>query len=387
MADALKLWGQLLTAKGDLDGAMAKWEESLLASPRTSRALKYIVNGLRKQGRMDEVLKRLQQRTVDYPGESYAWSTLANISHYDNGDEAAAKRYNNKALALNPHDADAMFNEAQLLLYRDPVASLAIGDRMERAVRLTQDPTMRGLALQVQSNALEFMREHERAKFLVESYIAAEPLSAIGYYRLAQVLALMHDFEGAITAADKAIAMGSRGAYLMRVDALIGKGDFESARRDIEVNFKGYPRFALLALGDIHIKQKQPAAAAEKYREMIALAPGRATGYAHLGRALAAQGDMRGAEQQFRKPAELGPKIGDPYFYWGEMLAANGDHAGAIKNYKQALAFHPKWGEPYALWGDALAAQGDTAGAKEKHAKALELEPKNPAFQKYKTKP
>lgn len=197
----------------------------------------------------------------------------------------------------------------------------------------------------------------------------------------------MHDFEGAITAADKAIAMGSRGAYLMRVRALIGKGDFESARRDIEVNFKGYPGAALRALGDIHLKQKQPAAAAEKYREMIALAPGRPDGYTRLGRALAAQGDMRGAEQQFRKAAELGPKIGDPYFYWGEMLAANGDHAGAIKKYQQALAFHPKWGEPYALWGDALVAQGDTAGAKEKFAKALELEPKNPAFQKYKTKP
>ena len=184
VADALELWGQLLTAKGDLDGAMAKWEESLLASPRTSRALKYIVNGLRKQGRSDEVLKRLQQRTVDYPGESYSWSTLAGIS-YDNGDDAAAERYNNKALALNPLDASAMFNEASLLLHRDPAASLAIGDRMERAVRLTQDPTMRGLAIAVQSNALEYMREHERAKFLVESYIAVEPLSAIGYYRLA----------------------------------------------------------------------------------------------------------------------------------------------------------------------------------------------------------
>ena len=367
-------------------GAIAKWEESLLASARTSRALRYIVNELRKQGRTDEVLKRLQQRTVDYPGESYSWSTLAGIS-YDNGDDAAAERYNNKALALNPLDADAMFNEAQLLMTRDPAAALAIGDRMERAVRLTQDPTMRGLALHAQSNALESLREHERAKFLVESYIAAEPLSATGYYRLAQVLGLMHDYEGANVAANKAIAMGSRSAYLMRVRALIGKDDFESARRDIEVNFKGFPRFALLALGDIHIKQKQPAAAAEKYREMIALAPGRAAGYTHLGRALAAQGDVPGAVQQFRKAAELGPKIGDPYFYWGEMLAANGDHAGAIKKYQQALAFHPKWGEPYALWGDALVVQGDTVGAKEKYAKALELEPKNPAFQKYKTKP
>ena len=386
VADALQLWGQLLAAKGDMAGAIAKWEESLLAAPRTSRALGGIVGELRRQGRTDEVLKRLQQRTVDYPGESYSWSTLAGIS-YDNGDDAAAERYNNKALALNPLDADAMFNEAQLLMTRDPAAALAIGDRMERAVRLTQDPTMRGLALHAQSNALAALREHERAKFLVESYIAAEPLSATGYYRLSQVLGLMHDYEGAIVAANKAIAMGSRSAYLMRVRALIGKDDFESARRDIEVNFKGFPRFALLALGDIHIKQKQPAAAAEKYREMIALAPGRAAGYTHLGRALAAQGDVRGAEQQFRKAAELGPKIGDPYFYWGEMLAANGDHAGAIKKYQQALALHPKWGEPYALWGDALAAQGDTVGAKEKYAKALELEPKNPAFQKYKTKP
>ena len=181
--------------------------------------------------------------------------------------------------------------------------------------------------------------------------------------------------------------MGSRSAYLMRVRALVGKGDFDSARRDIEVNFKGFPGFALGALGDIHLKQKQPAAAAEKYREIIFLAPGRANSYTDLGRALAAQDDKRGAEQQFKKAVELEPKIGDPYFYWGEMLAANGDHVGAINKYLQALALHPKWGEPYALWGDALVAQGDAVGAKEKYAKALELEPKNPAFQKYKAKP
>ncbi len=382
VADALQLWGQLLAAKGDITGAMAKYEESLLASPQTSRALEGIVQELRRLGRMEEVMKRLQQRTAAYPKESYAWAKLAAIS-FDNGEDAASERYNKTALALNPYDAAAMFNEAQLLQARDPAAALAVGDRMGRAVTLMQDPVLRALALGAQSNALNSLREHDRAKLLAENYIAAVPLEPQGYYRLAQALLNMHDYDGAVAAANKAIGMGSRSAYIMRVHALIDKGELDAARRDVEVNLKGFPVFVLDALGDIHLKQKQPAAAAEKYRAMIALTPSRPNAYTRLGRALAAQGDTRGAEQQFTKAVELGPKNGTPHFHWGEMLAANGDHAGAIQKYQQAISFHPKWGEPYALWGDSLAAQGDAAAAKEKYAKALELEPKNPAFQKY----
>ena len=385
VADALQLWGQLLAARGDMVGAMAKWEESLLASPPTSRALGRIVQELRKLGRKDEVMKRLQQRAASYPNESFAWAELASIS-IDEGDDAAAERYNKRALALNPYNANAMFNESQLLEDRDPAAALAVGERMERAVTATQDPTLRALALGAQVNPLVTLREYDRAKSLAENYIAAVPLDYQGYYRLAQVLAPMHDYDGANAASNKAIAMGSRSVYIWRVRALIDKGDLDGARREAETNLKSFPKYALMFFGDIYLKQKQPVAAAEKYREVIARLPNRSRGHTGLGRALAAQGDTRGAEQEFKRAAELGPQFGDPYFYWGEMLAANGDHAGAIKKYQQALALHPKWGEPYALWGDALVAQGDAVGAKEKYAKALELEPKNPAFQKYRAK-
>ena len=386
VADALKLWGQLLAAKSDMVGAMAKWEESLLASPSTSRALGLIVPELRKLGRMDEVMKRLQQRAASYPNESYAWANFASIS-FEEGDDTAAEQYNKRALALNPFDANAMFSESQLLQARDPAAALEVGERMERAVSHMQDPALRGAALAVKVTALVNLREYDRAKSLAENYIAAVPLDSGGYYRLAQVYAVMHDYDAAVTVANKAIAMGSRGAYIWRAQALIGKGDLDAAQHDVEVNLKGFATIALMRYGEIHLKQKRPAAAAEKYRELITRTPKRMDGYLGLGRSLAAKGDFPGAEQQFTKAAEFGPKYGDPYFYWGEMLAANGDHAGAINKYQQALALHPKWGEPYALWGDALAAQGDAVAAKEKYAKALELEPKNPAFQKYKAKP
>lgn len=386
VADALQLWGQLLAAKGDMVGAMAKWEESLLASPSTSSAGVRIIQELRKLGRKDEVLKRLQQRVASYPNDSFAWAELASIS-IDEGDDAAAERYNKRALALNPYNANAMFNESQLLEDRDPAAALAVGEKMERAVTAAQDPSLRALALAAQMNSLVALREYGRAKSLAENYIAAVPLDYQGYYRLAHVLTFMHDYAAALAAADKAIVMGSRSVYIWRVRALIDKGDLDAARHDADVNLKSFPKYALMYYGDIYLKQNKPVAAAEKYREVIARLPNRSRGHTGLGRALAAQSDAQGAEQEFKKALELAPQIGDPYFYWGEMLAANGDHASAIKKYQQALALHPKWGEPYALWGDALVAQGDVVGAKEKYAKALELEPKNPAFQKYKAKP
>ena len=164
-------------------------------------------------------------------------------------------------------------------------------------------------------------------------------------------------------------------------------GDFDAAWREAEVNLKSFPRHAEMIFGNIHLKRKQPAAAAKSFRSVIARSPDRAVGHIDLGRALAAQGDTKGAEQEFRKAIALGPKFGDPHYYWGEMLAANGDHAGAIAKYQQAIALHPKWGEPYAKWGESLKAQGDLADANEKFAKALELEPKHPGFQKYNAVP
>ena len=386
VADALQLWGQLLAATGDQPGAMAKWEESLLASPSTSRALTRIIQELRRQGRRDEVMKRLQQRTASYPNESFAWAELASIS-IDEGDDVAAARFNKTALAMNPYDANAMFNESQLLEDRDPVAAVAVGERMERAVTLTQDPWLRALALAAKVNSLVNLREYDQAKLVTEKFIAADPLDYQGYYRLAHVLAPMHDYDAAIAAANKAIAMGSRSAHIMLARALLAKGDLDAAWREAEVNLKSFPRYAEMIFGNIHLKRKQPAAAAKSFRSIIARSPDRAVGHIGLGRALAAQGDTKGAEQEFKKAIALGPKFGDPHYYWGEMLAANGDHAGAIAKYQQAIALHPKWGEPYAKWGESLKAQGDLAGAKEKFAKALELEPKHPGFQKYNAVP
>ncbi len=385
VAEGLHLWGTLLLAKGDRTGAFVKWEESILASPKTSRAEESIVFALRTQGRRDEATKRLERRAALYPNDPYVWGMLGEGS-FDVGDLVAVERFSQKALALNPQERVAMMNQNRLLIVRgDYQAALAVGDQMMRLVTKTQDPEMRSYAMGAQLNALLVLREFDRARSVVETYLAVDPLGPQGHYRQAVLLNSAHEYDEALVSANKAITLGSLHSHGARIIALIGKGELDAAQREAERHVKRVPALGLRLLGEIHIRRGQPARAAEIFREVIKQAPQHAAGYTGLGRALALQRDDVGAEEQFKKAGEINKRDG-ALFYWGEMLAAKGDFAGAIKKYEEALIQDPKWGEPYAKWGESLVALGNADAAKEKFAKALELEPKHPDFQKYKTK-
>ena len=386
VAEALTLWGKILRNKGDHAGAIAKWEESLLTSPNTSKAWGEIDNRWVNEGRKDDVLKLVEKRTKSFPKDSEAWARLAELRYLE-GDMAGAVELNQKALSIDPEQARAQMLEVDMLTSKDDlVGALKIVEKMARAVVRTQDPQLRSLAVRAQVSALIGLRDYARARSLSEEMIATDPLSLRGHYALGQVLHATHDYDGAIASATKAISFGSIGAYFLRANALISKGDLDAAEREANENLKRNRPVGLSEQGLIRLKRLRPAEAAEKYRELIRERPTSWYGYNGLARALAALGSHAEAETQFRKAIELAPKSSAPYFHWGEMLAAKGDHAGAIKQYEEALKLDPKWGEPYAKWGESLNAQGDVEAGKEKFAKALELEPKNPAFQKYKAK-
>ena len=384
VAEALDLWGRILRNKGDHAGAIAKWEESMLTSPNTSRAWNLIENRWVVEGRKEDVLKLVEKRTQSFPKDSASWARLAELRFLE-GDMTGAVKLNQKALSLDPESATAQMLEVDMLTSKGDLAgALKMGEKMARAVVRTQDPVLRSLAVRAQVQALLGLRDYARARSIAEEMIAIDSLSLRGHYQLAQVLYATHDYDGAIASATKAISFGSIGAYFTRVRALISKGDLDAAEREAVEILKINRPVGLSQQGSIRLKRMRPAEAAEKYRELIRERPRSWEGYDGLGRALAALGNHAEAETQFRKAIELAPKFSAPHFHWGEMLAAKGDHAGAIKQYEEALKLDPKWGEPYAKWGESLVALGNAETAKEKFAKALELEPKHPAFQKYK---
>ena len=386
VAEALTLWGKILRNKGDHAGAIAKWEESLLTSPNTSKAWNEITLRWVVEGRKDDVLKRIEKRTQSFPKDSEAWARLAELRYLE-GDMAGAGKLNQKALTLDPESAPAQMLEVDMLTSKgDMAGALKIGEKMARAVVKTQDPLLRSLAVRAQVDALLGLRDYARARSIADGMIAIDPLSLRGHYALAQVLYATHDYEGAIASATKAISFGSIGAYFTRVSALIGKGDLDAAEREAIENLKRNRPVGLSEQGLIRLIRLRPAEAAEKYRERIRERPMSWYGYNGLARALAALGNHAEAEAQFRKAIDLAPKFSAPHFHWGEMLATKGDHAGAIKRYEDALKLDPRWGQPYAKWGESLVALGNAEAAKEKFAKALELEPKHPDFQRYKAK-
>lgn len=380
---ALTLWGRLLQLEGDPGGARTKWDESLRADPRGSRAWSHIASQLVAQDRIDEAITFLEQRTRQFPGDVDAWSWLAGYylrAARPDAQLAAQER----VLSLDPNGPLSLGIQGGRLANRgDYAGAVEYAERMERAAFAELDRRSGPAAVAAQIGGHTDLRNFERAMLLARRNIAERPTDSFSYALLGLVQTAMHDYDNAIASHRKSLELGVTSNTFL-VQAMTAKGDLDAAQKLAESNGKRSVVGSLSALGTIYYRQGRYELAATTWRKLISISPGYTSNYANLGRTLAQMGDTNGAEEQFNAAIAHGPKFSMTYQYWGEMLAAKGDHVGAIIKYQKALELDPRWGEPYAKWGESLLAQGDAEAAKAKFAKALELEPMHPDFQKYK---
>lgn len=116
-----------------------------------------------------------------------------------------------------------------------------------------------------------------------------------------------------------------------------------------------------------------PAAAAEQYRQALAVDPDDALAHSNLGTALAALGRPAEAIGHYERALELVPDDADTHSNLGNALMALNLTEEAIASYIRAIAYDPLSAETHAALGMALYAGGQPDRAVEELQVALEI--------------
>ena len=247
--------------------AQRPWARSALARGLGGAALVLILAGLMAATRARcEVWQSSASLWADvvrkYPTAQVAYKNLALVEK-DAGRVDAALAHLERALALDPRDAEALCNRGNLYMTkgqylraradldsavrldgRSPFAHNDLGavyfylqrpDRalaeFDTALRLKDAFPQAHLN---RANLLNLLKQHARALADYDAYLAMEPRNPLAYYWRGTARRESGDREGAIADYDQAIrlAPGLADAFFARSQALEARGDLPAALRD-----------------------------------------------------------------------------------------------------------------------------------------------------------
>lgn len=136
-------------------------------------------------------------------------------------------------------------------------------------------------------------------------------------------------------------------------------------------------------LGVSLLQSGKLAAAADAFRNAVALAPESAVNRVNLAYALQELGSAVGAVPQLRQAILLDPASFDAHYMLGGSLEQLGEHANAAQHLRQATALDPAFEPARAALCRALVASGDLAQARAAIQDAIAFNPRNADFHHY----
>ncbi len=237
---ALYRRGLALQAKGDWAGAMADYNAILTLNPRNADA--FSSRGFVKQARGD----------TDGALADYAEALLINpkipVVYYNEGlievqkgDLDGAISAYSHALDLDPKMAIAYYNRG---VVKDTEGNLdgAIADYTQTLIlnpKIARAYCDRGTARQSKGDAAGALADYDQA-------LALDPKMAVAYFNRGLIKIQKGDFDGAISDASKTIDLSPKNgqAYFNRGMALLGKGNLDEAMADLRKFCELAPRDA-----------------------------------------------------------------------------------------------------------------------------------------------
>lgn len=136
VAEAWTLLGGAKLVKGDLEGAVPAFEQSLVVEPENSEVEMNLAVALLQLGRSDESEKLAVAVTQREPGVARAWVVLGALRDLA-GDEPGAMRAFEAGLAASPDHSDLLINQANFHLRHERPA--AAKQALEAAVRVSPE--------------------------------------------------------------------------------------------------------------------------------------------------------------------------------------------------------------------------------------------------------
>jgi tetratricopeptide (TPR) repeat protein len=132
-------------------------------------------------------------------------------------------------------------------------------------------------------------------------------------------------------------------------------------------------------LVQIQLVQKQPARAAARIDQQIAIVPDNSGLYVLKGQVEMAMRELPAAEEALKKAVQLNPGGIDAILALTSVQLARGSVADAVASYQQAIQQNPQDIRPYVLLGSLEESQGNWQAAQQHYQEALKVQPDNPA--------
>jgi len=330
--------------RGDLEAAIAAYENALRLDPNHFNSLFYLAMRLQKVGREAEAAQIYRACLVLRPDHLATLLNRANIlSSKRRFDEA--KELVNKAVAIGPKSA---------------LGYSVLGRALSKQGR--------------QDEAVEYGR----------TAVKLDPEDAGTHGILGEILATLGRCDEAIVCFRKAIELDpkddERNAAVLYTDLGIaletgGKLDeaIASYRRAIELDPKHVAAYA--NLGNCLKAHGELDEAINAHRRAIELDPNLAAAYSNLGNCFSDQGKLDEAIASYRKAIELDPIFADAYANLGVVLYRLEKWDEAIASCRKAIEFDPKLVQAHSTVGAALKAQGKLDEAIASYRRAIELDP------------
>ena len=256
-------------------------------------------------GRLDEAAALYRQIVAQTPG-SFDATHLLGVVALQRGDLATAETLIAQALAVKP---------------KDPAALNNLGTTLLRAKRL------------------------DEARVQFERAVKAQPAFADAQSNLGSVLRQLGRTADSVAPLKRAFAANAKSADIADLlgASLLDTGDGRGAVAVFEAAVKAQPREAR---GWVHLAiaadmAGNPKRALEAADQALALEPASAKALGLRGQALAALGDVAGAQAAFADGVRVAPRDAVAQHNFGVFLRQRGDPGAAIERLRAALQLDP----------------------------------------------
>jgi tetratricopeptide (TPR) repeat protein len=330
--------GNTRVFKGDLQGALLDYNESLRLEPR---------RGPQKRGNVRAELGDVAGALQDYDEEiriNPSWGAfyMRGKARRTIGDIDGALHDFGEAIGLKPDFSEALIDRGLVFVERDE-AKAALQDFGE--------------------------------------VIRPNPGNATAYYNRGNVRRDEGDLDGALQDYDESIRLRHDHApvFVNRGYVRTEKGDVALALQDFDEAIRLKPEFADAFMHRAYARKANGdlEGALRDCDEAIRLSPGSSGAFMNRGNVRSVIGDLQGAMQDYNEAIRPRPDSAIAFYSRGLERSENGDLPGAMQDYDEAIRLKPNY--PDALYGRGLErlAAGDRDGARRDFDEVIRIKPNN----------
>ncbi len=358
---------------GELEEAIAHYNEALRLKPDYELAHNNLGVVLEKQGKLEEAIAHYNEALRLKPDKAEAHSNLGNLLQGQDKLEEAIAHFD-KALKLKPNYAGAHYNLA---------IALQKMDKLEEAIaHYTEALKLKPNYVLAHNNLGTVFQQQGKFEKAIAQYAKAlriDPNYAEAHNNLGTVLqkqgklreAIAHYTEALKSNPDYADAHNNLGAILQKQGKLeAATAHFEGALRLNPDNAKAHNK-----LGRVLQRQDKLEEAIAHYEEALRLNPNNAKAHNNLGAVLNRQSKLEEAVSHFTQAIKLKPDYAKAHNNLGTVLLNQNKLKEAIAHFTEALKFKPNIAEVHNKLGFVLEKQSKHEEAAAHFTEALRLKP------------